>query len=119
MRNIMIAMVLTMLAACMVVSDGPFEQVEGTPIDYAKVDQLTENKNIKDEVIAALGSPTKTSVDADGIEVIEYVSVKRRESVHTTLGITHGRQTQTFEERVTLSFKSGILVRKHKDSITR
>ena len=107
---------MAVLMGCTVTSDGPFNQVQGAPIDYAKVDQLKENAASKAEVIAALGSPTRTTSTPDGVEALEYVSVRQRQSVSRTLGILHGRSTQTIEERVTMLIKAGVLVRKEKAS---
>lgn len=119
MRKVPIVILLVLSSGCMATSDGPFEQIAGAPIDYAKVDQLAEREATKVQVLAALGSPTHISVGADGTEVIEYASVKQRESVNKTFGISHGRSKQTMEERVTLSFKDGLLVKKEKASTVR
>ena len=56
---------------------------------------------------------------ADGIEALQYVSVKQRESVNRTLGISHGRSHQTMEERVTMFTKDDVLTRKEKISSVR
>ena len=120
MRLITLLLAMTaVLLGCTVTSDGPFQQIQGTPIDYLKVDQLKEGVASRAEVIAALGSPTHTTNTPDGAEALEYVSVKQRQSVNRTLGISHRRSSQTMEERVTMFIKGGVLVRKEKASSIR
>lgn len=112
---IMMAILFTALCGC-TISDGPFQQVRGVPIDYENFDQLTENRSTVAEALSALGTPTRREIRPDGTEVLEYLSAKRRESIKRTLGVRHGRETQTMEERVVLVFKDGALLSKHKES---
>lgn len=116
MRSAVITFLVTLLFGCTVTSDGQFQQIKGAPIDYARVDQLKENETLKEQALAALGSPTEVTSTADGTEMLEYVSVKQRESVNKTLGVSHGRSRQIMEERVTLFFKNDVLMRKDKAS---
>src|SRR5687768_3068238 len=101
------------------VSDGPFEQVSGRPMDYEAIDQLAVKKATLSEVLAALGTPTLRETSLDGSEVLQYFSVKQRTSSKKTFGIRHGHSAQIMEERVSLIFKQGVLLETSKQSEVR
>ncbi len=101
---------------CGVMSDGPFEQVGGRPIDYDAYEQLIEDQTTIEQTLSLLGQPFSQVALADGEVRFEYLSIKTRRSVERTLGITTGIHSQTMEEKLTIVFQNGTLVSKQKSS---
>jgi outer membrane protein assembly factor BamE (lipoprotein component of BamABCDE complex) len=99
-------------------ADGQYQQLEGRPIDYEAVDRLIEKQSTKEEVVAALGLPTRTAM-LEGRETLTYESTKQRESVSRVAGIRVSESRQTMEEQVTLTFENGTLVHKEKKHTIR
>lgn len=117
--RIAIALLLVIaVIGCTTVTDGAFKQINGHPIDYANLDRLAENRSTVQDAIGLLGEPTSRTTQASNVEIFEYRSMKKRESVETTLGVAGSRSSQTFEEIVSLTFRNGTLVQKKKESST-
>lgn len=115
-RAIFLILFVAFLSACATV-DGEYVQTEGSRIDYQKLDKLKKGDSSISEAVIALGEPSRRYVDADGIEVLEYVSVKTRESYEKTLGIVHDKETQSLREKLTLTFKRGVLSSKEEKAV--
>jgi hypothetical protein len=116
MRKFLLAALCTVAVGCASVSDGPFRQAEGKPINYEKLSLLVEKESTIKDAIAILGEPSSRIGQADGGEFVEYVSVKRRESVERVMGVTQARHFQTMRETVTLVFRGGVLMNVQKSS---
>lgn len=110
-RQFIITAIL-LLSGCVTISDGVFRQVDGRPMDYIKFDQLEESRTTLQEVINLLGEPSSRKDEENGIERVEYVSVRRRESTRSTFGIVTERHGQSVIESFVFLFKGGILFKK-------
>jgi hypothetical protein len=77
---------------------------------------LTKGGSTISEVIEKLGEPSRRYVDPGDREVLEYVSVKTRESYERTFGVIHDRMTQSLCTTLTLTFEQGILFSKEQSS---
>ncbi|GGA33703.1 hypothetical protein GCM10010981_23310 [Dyella nitratireducens] len=114
-RAIFLILFVAFLSACTTV-DGEYVQTEGAKIDYQKVDKLTKGVSTISETVTALGEPSRRYVGAGDVDVLEYVSVKTRESYEKTLGFIHDKETQSLRETLTLTFEHGVLSSKEEKS---
>jgi hypothetical protein len=114
MRRLALLFCSAFFMGCVTISDGPFRQVKGHPIDYETVDSFVEGHSSVDNVVARLGEPVSREVLEDGSMELTYMSTKKRESVERVLGKVRGRHVQTMEEQVILVFKDDLLIRKQK-----
>lgn len=110
---IFLVILTAFLSACVAV-DGEYVQKEGVKIDYQKVDKLIKGVSTLSDAISALGQPSQRFVNAGGVETLEYVSVKARESYEKMLGIVYGRKTQSLRATVTLTFEHGVFSSKEE-----
>lgn len=106
--------ILLLMTGCATISDGPFRQVEGRPIDYGIINYFVEGETSVYDVVAMLGEPELRRSEKINMEKMTYKSKRMRESMERSLGKIRKRHYQVIEESVTLLFENEILVKKHK-----
>lgn len=120
MRVVSLLVFAVSLTACTYVRDGEYVQTEGPRIDYQKVDALTKGVSTLSDAVERLGEPSRRYAGPGDREVLEYVSVKTRESHERTFGIDHGSVVQSLHVKLALTFEHGILLSKDTiETITR